>query len=76
MNRKYFKNQLEVRLHDMVYYGVEVDGEWKYKMIPSDDIEFVLKDYEYVATVVPDGIPLFRKIESKHANYDRAMDVL
>ena len=76
MNRKYFKNQLEVRLHDIIYYGVEVDGEWKYKTIPSDDIEFVLKDYEYVATVVPDGIPLFRKIGSKHADYDRAMGVI
>ena len=75
MNRKYFKNQLEVRLHDIVYYGVEVDGEWSYKSMPSDDIEVVLKDYEYVATVIPDGIPLFRK-SNPHDDYDRAMGVI
>ena len=76
--REYFKDQLEVRLHDIVYFGIEVDGEWVYRTMPSDNIDFVLKGYEYIATVVPDGIPLFRKIGSSNPydDYDRAMGVV
>ena len=89
--RKHFKNQLDSG-DPLMYFGVECTkgspdddmrgrkrhSGWSIRTMARESIDSILKDYEWVATLMPECIPLFRKIGSSnpHADYDRAMGVV